>query len=87
MYFFLLSQIGMAQQAYARPRRCLIGTKYMLDSFVRGCVPYLVSLETSILDYRSYSLFLISGQKLHFIVGYLLESSYSLIYHWQQHTP
>ena len=52
IYFFLLSQIGMAQPAYARPSRCHLGTTYMFDYFVRGCVTYLVSLATSFPEYR-----------------------------------
>ena len=36
---------------------------------------------------QSWLLVLISGQKRHFIVGYLLQSSYCLMYHRQWYTP
>ena len=35
----------------------------------------------------SWFFVIISGQKRHSVVGYFLQSSYCLLYHWQQYTP
>ena len=46
------------QPAYARPRRCHLSNTHMFDYFVRGCVPYFVSLATSFQAHRPDSSFL-----------------------------
>ena len=35
----------------------------------------------------SWLFFLVSGQKRHYIVGSLFQSSYCMMYHWQRYTP
>ena len=60
--FFLLYQIGMVQPVYARPRICNLGIIHIFDSFVRGCLDYLVSLATSFQEYRYYDSFLFQAK-------------------------
>ena len=52
----------MDQPAYAWPRRCHLSTIHMFDYFVRGCVPYLLSLVTSFQAYHHDSSFLFQAK-------------------------
>ena len=62
IYFFLLYQIGIDKIAYVQSEICHLGTTYMCDYFVEGCVPYLVSLEKYFQAYYPYSLLLFQAK-------------------------
>ena len=61
--FFLLSQIGMAQPAYAHPDIFHLGTTHMCYSFLRGCLPYLLSLDKYFQAHNLDSLLLFQAKK------------------------
>ena len=50
------------QLIYDRPRRCNLGTTCVSDSFVRGCLPYFVSLATYLPEYHPDSMLLFQSK-------------------------
>ena len=52
----------MADPSYAHPEIFHLGTTYMCYSFVRGCLPYFVSLATYLPEYHPDSMLLFQSK-------------------------